>query len=180
MAALLTAVALGAGDVVAVDALRRQARAGARARRGASAGPGQLASTGTTADVVVEAAGNVRAFEAALAATAPGGRTVTVGLPHPDARASISPLALVAQAKTVIGSYLGSAVPSRDIPGLRPVVARGTAARRGARLVDDRARRPQPQRWTSSPQVARSARSSSSDRRAQRGTAPSCCSLVIS
>jgi alcohol dehydrogenase len=68
--------------------------------------------------VVVEAAGSVRAFEAALAATAPGGRLVTVGLPHPDARASISPLALVAQAKTVVGSYLGSAVPARDVPVL--------------------------------------------------------------
>ena len=67
---------------------------------------------------MVEAAGTVPAFETALDATAPGGRTVTVGLPHPDARASISPLALVAQAKTVIGSYLGSAVPERDIPVL--------------------------------------------------------------
>jgi alcohol dehydrogenase len=66
--------------------------------------------------VVVEAAGNARAFEAALAATAPGGRTVTVGLPPPDALASISPLQLVAEARTVMGSYLGSAVPSRDIP----------------------------------------------------------------
>ena len=67
-------------------------------------------------DVVVEAAGNARAFEAALAATAPGGRTVTVGLPPPDALASVSPLQLVAEARTVIGSYLGSAVPARDIP----------------------------------------------------------------
>jgi alcohol dehydrogenase len=30
--------------------------------------------------------------------------------------ASISPLALVAQARTIVGSYLGSAVPQRDIP----------------------------------------------------------------
>ena len=41
---------------------------------------------------------------------------VTVGLPAPDARASVSPLALVAQGRSIIGSYLGSAVPSRDIP----------------------------------------------------------------
>ena len=54
--------------------------------------------------------------EPASAATAPGGRTVTVGLPPPDALASISPLQLVAEAHTVMGSYLGSAVPSRDIP----------------------------------------------------------------
>ena len=54
--------------------------------------------------------------EAAIAATAPGGCTVTVGLPPPTARVEISPLALVAEGRTIIGSYLGSAVPSRDIP----------------------------------------------------------------
>lgn len=116
MAALLTAVALGRGDVVAVDgvaAKRHRARElGART----VLDPAELEASGVRCDVVVEAAGSARAFEAALAATAPGGRTVTVGLPHPDARASISPLQLVAEARTVIGSYLGSAVPSRDIP----------------------------------------------------------------
>ncbi|MBS2937952.1 alcohol dehydrogenase catalytic domain-containing protein [Nocardioides sp. J2M5] len=116
MAALLTAIALGRGDVVAVDgvpAKRDQAR-----QLGASTvlDPGDLASSGIRCDVVVEAAGNARAFEAALAATAPGGRTVTVGLPPPDALARISPLQLVAEARTVVGSYLGSAVPARDIP----------------------------------------------------------------
>jgi alcohol dehydrogenase len=116
MAALLTAVALGHGDVVAVDGVatkRDQAR-----ELGATSvmDPAELASGGVRCDVVVEAAGNVRAFEAALAANAPGGRTVTVGLPAPDAFASVSPLALVAEARTVIGSYLGSAVPARDIP----------------------------------------------------------------
>ncbi|RZK84583.1 MAG: alcohol dehydrogenase, partial [Rhodococcus sp. (in: high G+C Gram-positive bacteria)] len=59
---------------------------------------------------------NARAFESAVRATAPGGKTITVGLPSPDARSSISPLTLVAEARTIIGSYLGSAVPSRDIP----------------------------------------------------------------
>lgn len=116
MAALLAAVALGKGEIVAVDgvAAKRERALGLGATRAID--PVELASSGVRCDVVVEAAGNVRAFEAALAATAPGGRTVTVGLPHPDARASISPLQLVAEARTVIGSYLGSAVPTRDIP----------------------------------------------------------------
>jgi alcohol dehydrogenase len=116
MAALLTAVALGCGDVVAVDGVAAKRD---RARElGATTvlDPAELEASGVRCDVVVEAAGSARAFEAALAATAPGGRTVTVGLPHPDARASVSPLQLVAEARTVIGSYLGSAVPSRDIP----------------------------------------------------------------
>ena len=68
------------------------------------------------AEVVIEAVGHPSALETALAVTAPGGRTITVGLPHPDARISLSPLALVAEGRTLIGSYLGSAVPARDIP----------------------------------------------------------------
>jgi alcohol dehydrogenase len=116
MAALLTAVALGCDDVVAVEGVAAKRD---RARElGATAvlDPAELASSTVRCDVVVEAAGSARAFEAALAATAPGGRTVTVGLPPPDALASVSPLQLVAEARTVIGSYLGSAVPTRDIP----------------------------------------------------------------
>ena len=116
MAALLTAVALGRGDVVAVDAVAGKRDLARELGATSVLDPAGLASSGTRCDVVVEAAGTVRAFEAALDATAPGGRTVTVGLPHPDARASVSPLRLVAEARTVIGSYLGSAVPSRDIP----------------------------------------------------------------
>ena len=116
MAALLAAVALGKGDIVAVDGVAAKRERALELGATRAVDPGELVTSGVTCDVVVEAAGNVRAFEASLAATAPGGRTVTVGLPHPDARASISPLQLVAEARTVIGSYLGSAVPSRDIP----------------------------------------------------------------
>lgn len=41
---------------------------------------------------------------------------VTVGLPAAHAKSEIAPLNLTAAARMVIGSYLGSAVPSRDIP----------------------------------------------------------------
>lgn len=116
MAALLTAVALGAGEVFAVDAVASKREQALELGATRVFDPAELGPSAVRADVVVEAAGNARAFEAALAATSPGGRTVTVGLPHPDARASISPLLLVAEARTVIGSYLGSAVPRRDIP----------------------------------------------------------------
>ena len=116
MASLLTAVALGTGEVIAVDGVAAKREQALELGASRVLDPAELASSGVRADVVVEAAGNARAFEAALAATAPGGRTVTVGLPHPEARASVSPLQLVAEARTVIGSYLGSAVPSRDIP----------------------------------------------------------------
>lgn len=116
MSALLVALAHGAGPVVGVDAVPEKL---ARARElGAARAmtPAEAVGAGLAAPVVIEAAGDVRAFETALALTGVGGRTVTVGLPAPDARASVSPLALVAGARTVVGSYLGTSVPARDVP----------------------------------------------------------------
>jgi alcohol dehydrogenase len=78
--------------------------------------PAEAVGNGVQGDVVIEAAGAVPAFESAVTLTAPGGRTVTVGLPAPGAMARVSPLSLVAQGRTIVGSYLGSSVPSRDIP----------------------------------------------------------------
>lgn len=116
MAALITAVSLEKGPVIGIDALpEKLARA---TELGASAvyTPQQALDAGFKAPVVIEAAGNVPAFETAVKITAPGGVTVTVGLPAPTAIASIAPLGLTAEARTIVGSYLGSAVPSRDIP----------------------------------------------------------------
>lgn len=115
MAAVLTALARGDGEVIGVDSLQgklEQARAlGAQAYT-----PEEALAKGITAPVVVEAAGHPRAFETAVRLTAAGGSTVTVGLPAPGATSQIEPLGLTAEARTIVGSYLGSAVPSRDIP----------------------------------------------------------------
>ncbi|WP_020013065.1 zinc-binding dehydrogenase [Promicromonospora sukumoe] len=115
MAALLVAVALG-HEVVGVDAVPAKLDLARELGAALAVGPQEAADQGLRAPVVIEAAGSARAFETAYALTAPGGTTVTVGLPHPDARASVSPLSLTAEARTVVGSYLGSAVPGRDIP----------------------------------------------------------------
>ncbi|MEU8900251.1 alcohol dehydrogenase catalytic domain-containing protein [Nocardia sp. NPDC048505] len=115
MAAVLVGVSLGR-EVIAVDTVAEKLTLAVKLGATAAYTPGEIAEQGIQAEVVVEAAGNVRAFETAVAATAPGGTTVTVGLPAPDARASISPLTLVAQGRSIVGSYLGSAVPARDIP----------------------------------------------------------------
>jgi alcohol dehydrogenase len=116
MAALITAVSLAKGTVIGVDAVPAKLAKAKELGVSAVYSPQEALEAGVKAAVVVEAAGNVRAFETAVAVTAAGGRTVTVGLPAPDARASISPLGLVAEARSIVGSYLGSAVPSRDIP----------------------------------------------------------------
>ncbi len=63
-------------------------------------------------------AGAVPALELAYAATARGGTTVTAGLPHPDKRMALSPVTLVAEERTLKGSYIGSAAPLRDVPRL--------------------------------------------------------------
>ena len=115
MAALLVAVALG-HDVIGVDNVPGKLAHALSCGAAEALTPAEAVDRGIRAPVVIEAAGAARAFETALALTAPGGTTVTVGLPAPDARASVSPLVLTAEARTIVGSYLGSAVPSRDIP----------------------------------------------------------------
>jgi alcohol dehydrogenase len=67
-------------------------------------------------DYVFECVGNVQAMEFAYAITKMGGTTVSSGLSHPDKKFSIQHVNLVAQEKTIKGSYLGSCVVQRDIP----------------------------------------------------------------
>ncbi|ROS78423.1 alcohol dehydrogenase catalytic domain-containing protein [Cellulomonas sp. PhB143] len=115
MAALLVALALG-HEVVGVDPVPAKLAAARELGAVAAHTPDEALAVGVRAPVLVEAAGSARAFETAYALTAPGGTTVTVGLPAPDARATIAPVTLTAEARTVVGSYLGSAVPERDVP----------------------------------------------------------------
>ena len=42
--------------------------------------------------------------------------TITVGLPDPQKQLTIQAVSLVAEERTLKGSYMGSCVPSRDIP----------------------------------------------------------------
>ncbi|HEV8152478.1 MAG TPA: zinc-dependent alcohol dehydrogenase family protein [Solirubrobacteraceae bacterium] len=93
--------ALGATDVVpagedAVEAVRELTRGGV--------------------DAAIETVGNERVLAQAYGATRRGGTTVTVGLPHPSRMLTIPAVSLVAEERTLRGSYLGSCVPSRDLP----------------------------------------------------------------
>ena len=47
-----------------------------------------------------------------------GGTTVTAGLPNPAAQWPLQAVSLIAEERTIKGSYVGSCVPSRDIPRL--------------------------------------------------------------
>lgn len=67
-------------------------------------------------DYAFETAGAVPAMETAYRITKRGGMTVTTGLPDPSHQFSFPQVTLTAEERTVKGSYLGSCVPSRDIP----------------------------------------------------------------
>ena len=65
---------------------------------------------------MIETVGSAGVLAEAYAATARGGTTVTVGLPHPEQMLSIPAVSLVAEERTLKGSYLGSCVPALDLP----------------------------------------------------------------
>lgn len=63
-----------------------------------------------------ELAGSVKAMELAYKITARGGTTVTAGLPPAADTIPIPQVNLVAEERTVKGSYIGTCVPVRDLP----------------------------------------------------------------
>ena len=116
MAALLTAVAERYERVIGVDMAPDKLDLAREFGADEVYTPEQVEEEGITAHRVVECAGHPRAFETAFRATRVGGRTVTVGFPHPEATAAIPPAVITGEARSIIGSYLGSSVPKRDIP----------------------------------------------------------------
>lgn len=121
--ALLAARAAGARTVVAVDRLAsklsKARELGATHVFDASSSDiiGEVKeATGGGVDYAFEMAGSVEALELAYRITATGGTTVTAGLPNPNARWPLQAVSLIGEERTVKGSYLGSCVPSRDIP----------------------------------------------------------------
>lgn len=68
------------------------------------------------ADFVFEMSGSVKALENAVRMTRRGGTTVTAGLPPPDAVLSVNIVSLVSEERTLRGSYIGTSVPTRDVP----------------------------------------------------------------
>jgi alcohol dehydrogenase len=122
LAALLGAVLAGARRIVAVDrvpeklALARELGATDAIAAGDATVDEVREATAGGADVAVETVGSEVVLAQAYAATRRGGTTVTVGLPHPQRMLAIPAVSLVAEERTLKGSYLGSCVPARDLP----------------------------------------------------------------
>ena len=68
------------------------------------------------AEVTIEAAGVPAVMEAAFRALRRGGTSVSVGLPHPSKTVTLPALAFAGLGQSLVGSYMGSASPQRDIP----------------------------------------------------------------
>lgn len=68
------------------------------------------------ADYAFESVGSEQVLIQAYESTRRGGTTITVGLPAPDKMFTVPALGIVAEERTIKGSYMGSCVPRRDIP----------------------------------------------------------------
>lgn len=124
LAALLGAIAAGARKTIGVDLL--QSKLDLASELGADAvlradDPDIVAKvkalTHGGGDYAFECVGSEKALELAYLLTRRGGTTVSSGLSDPKSRFSIQHVNLVAEERTIKGSYLGSCVPKRDIPG---------------------------------------------------------------
>jgi alcohol dehydrogenase len=67
-------------------------------------------------ETAFEAVGDETVIAQAFASARRGGRAVCIGLTHPDTTVSLPALAFAGEEKALIGSYMGSCVPQRDIP----------------------------------------------------------------
>jgi len=116
LAAVMGALAAGAQPVWAVDPEPEKRALALELGAAAAFAPGEEAMIAGQPDVVVETVGKAVVLATAYRAARRGGRIVTVGLPNPGEDLSINALSLVAEGKTLMGSYMGSSIPSRDIP----------------------------------------------------------------
>jgi alcohol dehydrogenase len=123
LAALLGACRLEAAPLVAVDLSEEKlalARALGATHAFKAADPDCAErireATGGGVEFAFEMAGAVPALELAWNASARGGTVVSAGLSHPERMFCLRHVTLVAEERTLKGSYLGGATPARDIP----------------------------------------------------------------
>jgi len=132
LSAVMAARVAGAEKIVAVDILPEKLELARElgathtidsSKEGALEELRELTSGGV--DTAMDFTGNVHALRFAYDATRRGGATVTAGLPNPSAMLQIPAVGLTGEERTLKGSYLGSGVPSRDIPRFLGLHAQG-------------------------------------------------------
>jgi len=133
LAALLGAIAAGARNTIGVDLLQSKLDMATDLGAGAvlrADDPDIVTKvkelTNGGGDYAFECVGSAKAMELAYALTRRGGTTVSSGLSDPKSNFSIQHVNLVAEERTIKGSYLGSCVPKRDIPDYIELFEAGT------------------------------------------------------
>ncbi|MGH3436113.1 MAG: zinc-binding dehydrogenase [Sciscionella sp.] len=124
MAAVMGAALAGAHPVIVVDPNRQKHEQACAV--GASGGlvpsltlTAQIRElTGGGAHYAFDAVGNTRVLADAFTVTRRGGTTVAIGLPHPVHKVELPAAVIAAEERRILGSYLGSSVPVRDVPRL--------------------------------------------------------------
>src|SRR6201993_4104657 len=131
LCALLAANVVGAAKIIGIDTnpSKLTVAAALGATQTVLAGADTVAEvrdlTGGDADFSFQMASSVPALKLAYDVTRRGGTTVTASLPHPTQQLSISPTQLVAEERTLKGSYIGSCVRAGDIPRDKSVYQQG-------------------------------------------------------
>jgi alcohol dehydrogenase len=124
LSVVMGAVLAGAHPIVAVDRvaakLERARALGATHVVGADDDPvGTVRDlTGGGVDYAFEAVGSAAVLAACYRALGPGGTAICIGLAPPDQEVALPALALVAGERSIVGSYMGSSAPRRDLPRL--------------------------------------------------------------
>ena len=121
LASVMGAVVAKANPIIAVDPVAAKRKVAleigathALTPEEAAAGIKDLTHGGV--DYAFEAAGVPAVLEAAFKSLKRGGTAVAMGLPHPAKTVTLSALAFAGEGKSLIGSYMGSSDPQRDIP----------------------------------------------------------------
>ncbi|MEW1654693.1 zinc-binding dehydrogenase [Streptomyces sp. NPDC093707] len=134
LSAVLGARAAGAYPVIAVDPVQDKRELALQLGATHAYAPDEAIEairelTPNGVELAIEAVGNAKVMADCLTAVTRGGTVVSVGLPAPDRMLEVPALTFAGEGKSLLGSYMGDAVPRRDIPrflglwraGLMPV-----------------------------------------------------------
>lgn len=121
LSAVMAAALAGASAVIAVDPNGSKHPLALKCGATAAGTPEEAAqliaeATGDGVDAAIEAVGSARVIADCLEHVTRGGAVVSVGLPHPSAELTVPALQFAGAGKRLLGSYMGDAVPARDIP----------------------------------------------------------------
>jgi Zn-dependent alcohol dehydrogenase len=120
LAAVMGAAVANAAQIIAVDPVEAKRKVALELGATSALTPEQAAGikdqTSGGVDFAFEAAGVPAVLEAAFKSLKRGGACIAMGLPHPARPVSLTALSFAGEGKSLLGSYMGSSAPQRDLP----------------------------------------------------------------